>query len=388
MANNPALVVPAFNRPASLSRLLDALAKAHYDVPPVLIISIDYSVDYTSVLQTLAQSFLWHGEKKVVVHQQNMGLKNHILWCASLSEQYGAVIVLEDDLMVSPWFYHYALSALEDTDGSEDVAGISLYAPSFNESAFLPFHPLMTGSGYYLMQLPCSWGQIWTREQYRGFAQWYQTDFRESDMDFLPDGIREWSAQSWKKIFILYLQQTRRFFAYPYTSFSQNMNEPGTHVRSCDKTFHNTLSLGFRPLGPFLPEQAPRYDASGNLLPDYLLAHCPALNDFRFEVDLYGKKLHNYDEDQWVLTCLPCESYVWSFALDLFPPEVNLMMGQEGIGLFLTRKRHIRSNSYPRELIRYFYPVPGWYGAYFAPPIREMLKSFFPRLLHKLFCRR
>lgn len=65
-----AIVVVAYNRTDSVSRLLGSLAKAHYSIPAPLIISIDKS--NTDDVAKLADSFEWeHGPKRVIKHQQN-----------------------------------------------------------------------------------------------------------------------------------------------------------------------------------------------------------------------------------------------------------------------------------------------------------------------------
>src|SRR5687768_8098504 len=103
--NSPAIVITAYNRPEGLSRLLKSVADASYDSNNVtLVISIDKS-DSNKVYE-LADSFEWkYGQKKVIKHNEHLGLKEHILRCGDLTDQYGSIILLEDDLIVSPWFY-------------------------------------------------------------------------------------------------------------------------------------------------------------------------------------------------------------------------------------------------------------------------------------------
>jgi hypothetical protein len=76
------------------------------------------------------------------------------------------VVVLEDDLVVDRYYYLYASCALQHYRCDDRVAGIALYAPEYNEYASLPFAPMANGYSTYPMQMPCSWGQCWTREQW------------------------------------------------------------------------------------------------------------------------------------------------------------------------------------------------------------------------------
>ena len=123
----PAIVVVAFNRPDSLKRLLGSLKKGHYPDDIKLIISIDHSPDNSPVVDC-ANDFEWNaGEKEIIIHPENLGLRRHILSCGDLSYKYGSVIILEDDLFVSPFFYQYSLDALDFYKDKDDIAGIGLF---------------------------------------------------------------------------------------------------------------------------------------------------------------------------------------------------------------------------------------------------------------------
>ena len=108
MSMKPAIVVVAYNRDKALKRLLNSLESADYsgfsDI--TLVISIDKS-DSTEVIET-AEAFSWEqGEKRVITHPERLGLKKHILGLGDLTAEFGSIIMLEDDLFVSPLLYHY-----------------------------------------------------------------------------------------------------------------------------------------------------------------------------------------------------------------------------------------------------------------------------------------
>ena len=72
---NIAIVTVAYNRVKSLSRLLNSLLCADIDNAP-LIISIDKS--NTNEVERYANDFIWpYGEKKVITHKENLGLRKH-----------------------------------------------------------------------------------------------------------------------------------------------------------------------------------------------------------------------------------------------------------------------------------------------------------------------
>ena len=106
---NIAIVVVAYNRVTSLNRLLNSLLQADVEDAP-LIISIDKS--NTDTVERFANNFIWpFGEKKVITHDKNLGLRTHILSVGDWLDMYDAIIVLEDDIVVTPGFYRYAVSA-------------------------------------------------------------------------------------------------------------------------------------------------------------------------------------------------------------------------------------------------------------------------------------
>ena len=112
MADIP-IVVVAYNRIESLKRILGSLLQAeHPDQGTELIISIDRG-DNADVLD-YANAFSWpFGEKQVIYQEENLGLKRHILKCGGLTRAHDGIILLEDDLYVSPDFYRYALECYD-----------------------------------------------------------------------------------------------------------------------------------------------------------------------------------------------------------------------------------------------------------------------------------
>lgn len=103
-----AICAIGYNRVDSLSRLLSSLNAAVYDENVTLIISLDRSK--TLDIKTYSDEFEWkHGEKKVILQECNLGLRKHVLRCGQYMNDYGfdALVVLEDDITVSPYFYSY-----------------------------------------------------------------------------------------------------------------------------------------------------------------------------------------------------------------------------------------------------------------------------------------
>ena len=163
MKMSPTIIIATYNRPNSLSRILKSIVKARYcNVKDIrLVISIDGGGDNFEEVCEIADKFDWKvGEKLVIKHEHNLGLRNHIIYCGDLSKEYGDIILLEDDLFVSPNFYLFATSSLNYYRGSKRIAGISLYAYEFNENAGLAFKPMKSGRILFLCKYHLLGGRL------------------------------------------------------------------------------------------------------------------------------------------------------------------------------------------------------------------------------------
>ena len=156
------IIIVAFNRPKALERLLNSLLKASYPGEVELVISVDgekegredgKTIGKGEEVRRVASGFEWpFGEKKLIFHEKNLGLRRHVIFCGELNKDYEGVIVLEDDLYVAPSFYNYTLQAFEFYKGDPKIAGISLYSHAYNETAQFPFRPLSDDSDVFFMR--------------------------------------------------------------------------------------------------------------------------------------------------------------------------------------------------------------------------------------------
>ena len=179
MHSNPAIVIIAYNRPKSLERLINSIVNANYvDYKDIhLVISIDGGENKNIEVKNIADSFYWeYGEKTIINHSENMGLRNHVITCGNLTETYESLIILEEDCFVSKNFYDFAVKLLQYYENDEKIAGISLYTYSVYESFNMPFKPLHDGYDCFFMQVPSSWGQAWTQKQWQNFITYYNSE--------------------------------------------------------------------------------------------------------------------------------------------------------------------------------------------------------------------
>ncbi|WP_181317418.1 glycosyltransferase family 2 protein, partial [Photobacterium phosphoreum] len=293
------IVIPAFSRGDSLKRLLDSISVAYFpDEKIKIIISLDggYSDDVYQVATDFADNFTI-ADVEVIAREENLGLRKHILLCGDFSILHGSCIVLEDDLIVSKTFYLFACQANTKYSDNDNIAGISLYAQRYNEYANLPFEPnTKRKTDVYFMQVACSWGQVWSKEQWIAFKKWYEDNL---DIDLLkypciPKTVALWPNSSWKKYYSSYLILNNKYYVYPYVSFSSNCaDNGGTHNINSLNTVQVPLNYDEEYLSSFLfsslDDKSILYD--GFMEPilsenKYIFG----INSKDIQIDLYGTK--------------------------------------------------------------------------------------------------
>ena len=81
MNYDPAIIIPCWNRPKFLQRLLKSIV--HSGLPGEKRIPLIFSVDLNppKALIRLIESFEWNfGEKEIIYHRQKKGLRGNILF--------------------------------------------------------------------------------------------------------------------------------------------------------------------------------------------------------------------------------------------------------------------------------------------------------------------
>jgi uncharacterized protein Veg len=359
----PAIVIAAYNRPHSLKRLLASVTKAFYLSEVTLVISIDRSI--SEEVLGVADNFVWtNGQKIIIKHNQNLGLKKHILACGNLTKTYGSIILLEDDLYVSPFFYLYASNALQHYSSNINIAGISLYSHSFNVHAKLPFTPVKEDSSVFFVQLPSSWGQAWTQKQWDDFMQWFNSPLNDDNYQSaaIPLNIARWPATSWLKIFTKYIIENNKYFVYPYVSLTTNFADSGVHFNRKFSFVQVVLqNIEIKYEFKKLEDANCIYDSYFEMLPSKLKLQANGLSTYDFEVDLYGYKPLLKFNKPYFLTTQSCKVYEKSYGLDFKPIESNIFEGNIGTDIFLVKRTDFKYNNlkiYKSNLFEYYYRMP------------------------------
>ncbi|MCF8369850.1 MAG: hypothetical protein K9G76_12490 [Bacteroidales bacterium] len=336
----PAIVVAAFNRMRSVQRILASLDKAVYPDDTQLVISIDNDGTNQDVYQ-FAENYNWrYGKKKVIYHSEWLGLREHILRCGELANQYGSVIILEEDIYVAPLFYKYACEAINYYASDNRIAGVSLYRLPYVEGHKAPFVPFDDGTDVFFIQMAGSIGQIWTSEHWNKFKEWYDTKPDLSQVRPMSEIIKAWPDSSWKKYFAAYVILFNKYFVFPKRSYVTNFADAGTNMVSKTFVLQVPLTLhDYQPKFVGLDDSDCVYDSYTEMMPDRLVKFNQNLKKYDFELDLYGEK-EMYVKD-YVLTTRKCKNIIMSFDRNMKPHEMNVMFGLPGTAISFARKEDV-----------------------------------------------
>ncbi|WIK66131.1 glycosyltransferase family 2 protein [Globicatella sanguinis] len=335
-----AIVVIAFNRPKSLLRLLNSLNQLErVDVDLPLFISIDRreGIDNHKVLK-VANEFEWkYGSKTIKLYSENLGLKKHVLKCGEILDDFDALVVLEDDLLVSKNLFSYVKQSVEFYKDNDNIAGISLYNHEWQMLANRPFEPVKTKYDVYLMQYAQSWGQIWLKNQWNEFIEWYKNNDGNFKNELIPKNVRNWPDTSWLKFHIKYIIEMNKYFVYPYFSFTTNFTEPGQHNKKLDTKYQVKLSNERYKDYQFgmVDSEISKYDAFFEY--ENLVSYFPEIDNKDLTIDLFGTKEDS--KTRYILTTKILKfKIIKSYKLQLRPHEMNIIYGIQGSDIFLYDK--------------------------------------------------
>jgi hypothetical protein len=146
--------------------------------------------------------------------------------------------------------------------------------------------------------------------------------------------MKAWPESSWKKYFGAYLFEERRYFSYPYQSYTTNFSDPGGHHISNHTNLHQVpMSLSTREVERLrLPDgiqKAVRYDSFYELEPGFFEKSLGiAANEL--SVDLYGSKPQELiNSFRFSLTSRQCRRASSKFPLACKPVENNILLGTD-----------------------------------------------------------
>jgi len=339
----PALVVALYNRKEPAERVLKSLSEAFYPQANIqLIISIDTDGNNEDI-RDLANDFEWKfGDKKVIFHESNLGIREHFNFCGDLTSDYETVVFIEDDLFLSRYYYNYTLQALDFFKDDDNIAGISLFSYTRIErwDTPLPFIPIDDGGENYFLQ-QASWGQIWTKKMWSGFMDWFKVNGKPeivNSIKKLPMTVKGWPAtSSWKKYYITYMIVNNKYYVFPRIGLAANFDDIGTNRGSQTTDYQSPLLVGEKEYRfKSFDDSVSIYDSCFELLPSVYKKFNPDLSNYDFEVNLYGDKQDENIEHELILSKLPGNKIIKSYGLKMKPHELNIFWNIAGNKIFLT----------------------------------------------------
>jgi hypothetical protein len=340
--SQPTIVVNAYNRPASLRRLLAGLQQAEIPNGAGLVISIDGGGD--PAVREIAGSFDWpFGEKTVRLYDRNLGLVDHLMACGGLTRELGDIVYLEDDLAVSRQFYACSAGMLGAYRSEDRIAGVSLNRLPINGYTHHRFEPLPDSGDVFFARVFWYQGQAFTPEMWDRFAGWWASRRRPVAPEdglhplFLPHP--RWDRDFFPQA-MLYLQDTGRFFVFPRESHTTQFGDPGTHFDRRTDVYQVPLQHHRAPVRfPALDAAQAVYDAFLEILPDRL---APALPGYDFDVDLNATRPRTALRKPFALTTRPVRRAGQTFGLRMRPPELNVLERVPGPEIRLARAEDLR----------------------------------------------
>lgn len=332
------VIAVGYNRPDAMNRLLNSLKVTDYEGDNIdLLISIDKGPRQKEVID-FSEKFEWkHGKKVVRAFQERQGLRQHIIQCGDVSADYKAVVVLEDDITVSPFFYSYIKQSLEFYKDDPKIAGISLYKHHINVGTVSFFEPEFIGYDTYLMQFAQSWGQCWTPIMWNRFKEWYEDnkdrifDSQEFRSDLIPDNILQWGSHSWLKYYMAYIVEKDLFYVYPYHALSTNHSEVGQHNSVVSGDWQVSLvNNNFKYRFPAF-ENSVKYDIFFERIDQKISGY----EDKVSVIDLYGNKKYFGGADIVISSTPRPYRVLETRKLKYRPHEVNCRCYEQGEGLYV-----------------------------------------------------
>jgi len=178
------IVLFVFNRPEHTRRTIDSLKKNSLASASELFVFSDGARDARDAANVAAVRALLRAAdgwfKNVTIHERavNRGLAGSVIEGVSqVIGRYGKAIVVEDDLLFSPYFLRYMNEALARYEPDRRIFSVGGYSP-----------PLQIPPGYehdsYLSYRCCTWGWATWRDRWE-MVDWEVRDFEAfcSDQD-------------------------------------------------------------------------------------------------------------------------------------------------------------------------------------------------------------
>jgi hypothetical protein len=265
------IVFFVYNRPKHTRQVLHALSGNFLAKESILYIYADGAKDNANdeqkqrVKETreLIKSERWCKEVTIIESDRNMGLAASIInGVTDVVNQYGKVIVLEDDLITSPYFFTYMNDALTLYEDDEQV--ISIHGYVYPVKKKLPDYFFLKGADCWGW---ATWKRGWdvfnpdgeyllneikrqNLEKEFNFNNSY--DYTGMLQDQIDGKVSSWAIRWYASAFL-----ENKYTLYPGKSFVENIGFDGTGTHCGEtKRFKNDLISRYIPITLILVENS------------------------------------------------------------------------------------------------------------------------------------
>jgi hypothetical protein len=249
------VVIFAYKRLSHLKQCIDALrVNTLATVSDLIVFSDgpkrDSDREGVTAVRTYLKSVKGFRSTKIVEHETNLGLSQSIIRnVTAVVNEYGRIIVVEDDLVTSPYFLKFMNDALEKYDREEKV--ISVHGYVYPVKGVLP-------SLFFLRGADCwgwaTWKRGWSLMETDGNALLDRIVSSDEQarfnffgtypyMEMLRDQI-DGKNDSWAILWYASAFVKHKLTLYPGSSLVRNIgnDDSGTHSKTTSK-FDVTVSL-------------------------------------------------------------------------------------------------------------------------------------------------
>lgn len=244
----------AYKRPLHAFQSLESLSKNDGAEKSELFIFCDgpkTSGDEENVLKTrdVVKSKKWCGKVNIIERDENLGLANSIIsGVTQLCEEYGRVIVIEDDLILSNNFLNYMNSALINYQYANSVMHIAAYLWPLNikiEKPFLLRNASCWGWG--------TWQRAWCNfnDNASELLRIIKSNFYEKQFTFnysrpqylnMLSRVAENKLDSWAIRWYASLFLLNGVSLYPPYSLVHNIGHDGSGTNCCKTSIFDTAA--------------------------------------------------------------------------------------------------------------------------------------------------
>ena len=247
------IVLLAMNRASSLQSALQSLQETIFCGDYVrLIIRFDKGDGQNAAIEVADKFNFSHGEKQIIYPTISMGLAASWLhaWQPTYEEE--VTLILEDDIVLSRFWYCWLRQAWTDNMHRVDLAGISL-----QRQTLIPLKTarsradFQSQQGAFLYPLVGSIGFSPHPQRWNEFLRWVEAvDFNQFDVSVMGLITSDWwqagnKRDMWTQHFIYFCLQRQLLTLYVNPP---SLTALATHTRSRGVHFVDTVGPDFEPL--------------------------------------------------------------------------------------------------------------------------------------------